>query len=183
VGFYFQNYNRYDRFDAYDVRQAAYWALLAGACGHTYGNNNIWQMWDVGRKPVLFADIPWDEALDHPGAFQMGLLRRIFISRDFQKLRPAPELLIDAPRHGGAKIRAACAEDGSFAFLYSPRGEAFTVDRRQIKAARLKEIWFDPRYGSEHHIHTADNGAIQTYTPPTSGRGNDWLLILAGEAA
>lgn len=182
VGFYFQHYNRYDRFDDYDVRQAAYWALLAGACGHTYGNNNIWQMWDVGRKPILFADIPWHVALDHPGAFQMGLLRRLFTSRAFQTLRPAPELILDGPRHGGAKVRAACAEDGSFAFIYSPRGEAFTVDRRLLAAPRLKQIWFDPRYGNEHHIHTGDNGAIQTYAPPTSGRGNDWLLILEGEA-
>lgn len=181
VGFYFQNQNRYDRFDAYDVRQAAYWALLAGACGHTYGNNNIWQMWDVGRQPILWADIPWHAALDHPGAFQMGLLRRIFTSRAFQKLRPAPELLVDAPRSGGAKVRAAVATDGSFAFIYSPRGEAFTVDRRLLAPARLKQIWFDPRYGSEHHIHTTDNGAFQTYTPPTSGRGNDWLLILEDE--
>jgi hypothetical protein len=183
VGFYFQHYNRYDRFDAYDVRQAAYWALLAGACGHTYGNNNIWQMWDVGRAPVLFADIPWHQALDHPGAFQMGLLRRVFTARNFQALRPAPEFILDGPRHGGAKVRAARAEDGSFAFIYSPRGEAFTVDRRLLPAARLKEIWFDPRYGSEHHIHTTDGGAMQTYTPPTRGRGNDWLLILEGEAA
>jgi Putative collagen-binding domain of a collagenase len=112
----------------------------------------------------------------------MGLLRRLFTGCAFQTLRPAPALILDGPRQGGAKIRAACAEDGSFVFIYSPRGEAFTVDRRQIKATRLKEIWFDPRYGSEHHIHTTDNGAIQTYTPPTSGRGNDWLLILEGEA-
>ncbi len=183
VGFYFQNQNRYDRFDAYDVRQAAYWAMLAGACGHTYGNNNIWQMWDVGRQPVLFADIPWHEAMDHAGAFQMGLLRRVFSSRAFQRLRPAPQLILDGPRHGGAKVRSACAEDGSFAFIYSPRGEAFTVDRQQLSAPSLKQIWFDPRYGNEYHIHTTDNGAFQTYTPPTNGRGNDWLLILEGGAA
>lgn len=181
VGFYLQNYNRYDRFDAYDVRQAAYWALLAGACGHTYGNNNVWQMWDVGRKPILFADIPWHEALDHPGAFQMGLLRRLFTRCAFQTLRPAPELIVDGARHGGAKVRAACAEDRSRALFYSARGEAFSVDKRQLAPSRLKEIWFDPRYGSEHHIHTTDNGAMQTYTPPSSGRGNDWVLILEAE--
>jgi hypothetical protein len=46
VGFYNADTAHNRRFDAYDVRQAAYWALLAGACGHTYGNNNVWQMWD-----------------------------------------------------------------------------------------------------------------------------------------
>lgn len=183
VGFYFQHYNRFDRFDAYDVRQAAYWALLAGACGHTYGNNNVWQMWDVGRKPILFADIPWREALDHPGAFQMGLLRRLFSSRAFSLLRPAPDLIADGPRFGGDKVRAACAEDGSFAFIYTPRGKSFTVDRRFFPPPHLKQIWFDPRYGNEYLIHSHDGGAFQTYTPPTRGRGNDWLLILEGAAA
>jgi hypothetical protein len=180
VGFYFQNHNRYDRFDAFDVRQAAYWALLAGACGHTYGNNNVWQMWTPDRAPVIFADIPWQEAIDHPGAFQMGLLRRIFEQYDYQQLQPAPALLVDGPRFGGAKIRAALAQDGSFAFIYSPQGAPFTVARSQLKAAKVAEIWFDPRYGSTHQIHVGDGGTFQTYTPPTSGRGNDWLLILDG---
>ncbi len=50
--------------------------------------------------------------------------------------------------------------DGSFALIYSPHGEAFMVDSQRLAAPRLKQIWFDPRYGNEHHIHTADNGAI-----------------------
>ena len=72
AGFYLQGVSRLDRFDDYDARQAAYWSLLAGACGFTYGNNNIWQMWSPERKPVLWADIPWDQAIDHPGAFQIS---------------------------------------------------------------------------------------------------------------
>ncbi len=183
VGFYFRDANRYDRFDAYDVRQAAYWSLLAGACGHTYGHNSIWQMWAPGREPVLWADIPWQEALDHPGAFQMGLVRQLFESRPFQKLIPSRSLVVDGPSSGGAKIRAALAADGSFAFIYSPRGERFTVDKTLIKARRVKEIWYDPRYGNAYHVHTTDNAGFQTYTPPTSGRGNDWILILEDAAA
>src|SRR5438034_449420 len=34
------------RMDAHQEREAAYWALLAGAAGHGYGNNNIWQFYD-----------------------------------------------------------------------------------------------------------------------------------------
>jgi hypothetical protein len=185
VGFYFRDYNRYDRFDAYDVRQAAYWSLLAGACGHTYGNNNIWQMWKPGRGAVIQANIPWNEALDHPGAFQMGHVRRLFESRPFTRLVPDQSLIVDGPSTGGAKIRAAIARDGSFAFVYSPRGEKFTVDKSRIRPAggKIDEIWYDPRYGVFYHIHAADTAAYQTYTPPTSGRGNDWILILEGAGA
>lgn len=178
VGFYFRNVDPFHRFSAFDVRQAAYWALLAGALGHTYGNNNVWQMWAPGRESVISADIPWWEALDHPGAFQMGFVRRLFTARPFAKLQPAQAMLYGGPTTGGAKIRAARAEDGSFAFVYSPFGEPFTIDLTRIHAPRVKEIWYDPRYGVAHHLHTTANVGFQTYTPPTTGRGEDWLLIV-----
>ena len=183
VGFYYPEASKYDRFDDYDVRQAAYWSILSGACGHTYGNNNIWQMWDANHKPEIAPNMPWYESLDHPGAFQTGLLRRLFESRPFQKLMPDAALVPNGPTNGGAKIRAERADDGSFAFIYSPRGESFTIDKSRLKAARLKEIWFDPRYGAAYHFHSTTNEGYQTYAPPTSGRGQDWLLILEDDAA
>lgn len=179
VGFYLQGAGRNLRFDDYDVRQAAYWSLLAGACGHTYGNNNVWQMWAPGRAPVIDANIPWNEALDHPGAFQMGILRRFFESRPFTRLMPAAEMIVDGPRTGGAKVRAAVADDGSFALVYSPRGEAFTVRMDAIKTGTgVQSWWFDPRYGSASAIHIGENISLQTFTPPGQGRGQDWILVL-----
>jgi len=178
VGFYYRQASRYDRMDDYDVRQAAYWSVLGGACGHTYGNNNIWQMWQPGRNPAILANLPWQQSLDHPGAFQMGIMRRLFESRPFEKLVPAPQMIVDGPTSGGAKIRAEVADDGSFAFIYSPRGESFTVDRTRLKATRINEIWFDPRYGAAYYVHNTESGGYQTYAPPTSGRGQDWVLIL-----
>ncbi|MFN2131931.1 MAG: glycoside hydrolase family 140 protein [Anaerolineae bacterium] len=178
VGFYFRGANRLDRFDAYDVRQAAYWALLAGACGHTYGHSSIWQMWAPGREAAFGADVPWYEALDHPGAFQMGLLRKLFEARPWWKLVPDQSLLADAPRSGGAKVRAARAQDGTFLLAYSPRGASFAVDRSVLGASRVRETWYDPRYGSAFVVHTGTGTGYQTYAPPTSGRGNDWILIL-----
>jgi len=182
VGFYFRNSDPYVRFDDYDVRQAAYWALLAGACGHTYGNNNVWQMWAPGRDPVIRADIPWWEALDHPGAFQMRWVRRLFTARPFSQLVPMQSLVLDGPSSGGAKIRAALADDGSFALIYSPRGENFTLDCTRFPFTQLKELWYDPRYGVAHHMHTTTSKGIQTYAPPTKGRGQDWILIIEDES-
>lgn len=182
VGFYFDGANRLDRFDDADARQAAWWAVLAGACGHTYGNNNIWQMYDTGRTSILWADIPWHEAIHHPGSRQVGLMKRLLCEYDFTKLRAAQDVLADAPAHGGARVRAAMANDGSFAFVYSPYGAKFTVVKDRIKAARIRCSWFDPRYGVRHVVHTGDTRGLQTYSPPTSGRGNDWVLILEDDA-
>ena len=183
VGFYLQNHSRLDRFDDYDVRQAAYWSVLAGACGHTYGHNSVWQMWQPGRKAILWASIGWREALDHPGAFQMGHLRRLFEARPFWKLAPDQALILSGPREGGAKIRAARATDSTFLVVYTPRGESFTLDKGTLPGRRLKESWFDPRYGVAHVIHRTDNQGFQTYTPPSSGRGQDWVLIVEDEGA
>ena len=180
VGFYFRDVDRRDRFDDADVRQAAWWAVMAGACGHTYGNNNIWQMWIPGREPVISANIPWPAALDHPGAAQMGILRRFMESHAFQNLVPDTKLIADGPTAGPAKVRAMRALDGSAVIVYSSRGEAFTIDRAAIKAPRVKESWFDPRYGALYESHTSDTDTFQTYTPPTSGRGQDWVLVLEG---
>ena len=41
----------------------------------------------------------------------------------------------------------------------------------------------DPRYGVNRQLHSTDNWGYQTYAPPTSGRGNDWILILEDDAA
>jgi len=178
TGFYFQGFNRQDRFDDYDVRQAAYWSILAGACGHTYGHSSVWQMYDEGRAPIIAAVMPWHVALDHPGAFQMAHVRTLFEARPFSKLVPNQGMIKNGPVTGGGKIRAAVAEDASFAIVYSPRGESFTLDKSILDARYIKEIWFDPRYGISYHIHTGDTQSMQTYTPPTSGRGQDWILII-----
>ncbi len=39
----------YGWLDAADVRVSAYWSLIAGAAGYTYGCNDIWQMYDYAR--------------------------------------------------------------------------------------------------------------------------------------
>jgi hypothetical protein len=181
VGFYNRDHDRLDRFTDDDVRQAAWWAVLAGACGHTYGNNNVWQMWQPGREPRIYAVTPRFEALDDPGARQMGLMRRFLEAHGFGRLVPDQGLVADGPRDGGAKIRAARTSDRRTAIFYTPRGVPFTVDKGIIAAPRVREAWFDPRYGVLHEFHTSDDSGFQTYTPPTSGQGQDWVLLLEGQ--
>jgi hypothetical protein len=208
VGFYLRGSSGIDRFDDYDVRQAAYWSLVAGACGFTYGNNNIWQMYKPvaprqsnptsggggqgggvmggmfgGPGSIIGANILWSDALDHPGALQMRYVRRLFESMPFTKLVPDQRIILNGPLTGGAKIRAARASDGSFAIIYTPRGESFTIDKSVVKGERLRQFWYDPRYGVSYATQEPDGWGIQTYTPPTNGRGNDWILVLTDAAA
>ncbi|WKN33949.1 putative collagen-binding domain-containing protein [Porifericola rhodea] len=70
------------------------------------------------------------------------------------------------------------ASDGSFAFVYSAEGRPFSVDLSRISSSKVSAYWYDPRYGITDFIHTGDNTGIQTFNPPSSGRGQDWILIL-----
>ncbi|MBK8503596.1 MAG: DUF4038 domain-containing protein [Saprospiraceae bacterium] len=61
--------------DEIDVRQTAYWTMLAGAAGYTYGCHDIWQMYSADQKPVNGARTSWNVALDLPGSGQVGIMR------------------------------------------------------------------------------------------------------------
>jgi hypothetical protein len=138
-------------------------------------------MWQPGRTPAVNANIPWHEAIDHPGARQMGLMRRFMESQAFHTLVPDQGLILDGPTRGPGKIRAMRAQDGSRVVVYTPRGEAFTLDQSVVKARYTRQAWFDPRYGTSHEFRVSprawDGQTFQTYTPPTSGRGQDWVLV------
>jgi len=45
---------------------------------------------------------------------------------------------------------------------------------------RVSATGLDPRCGAATPIHTGDNSGMQTFEPPTSGRGSDWTLVLDG---
>ena len=167
-------------FDDWDVRQAAYWSLLAGACGHTYGNHNIWQFLQADRKPVSSARTEWRTALDQPGAFQVGNARKLFESRAWQKLIPDQSLLTSEAGEGADHIRAAGAGDGSFGFVYSPMGKPFTLKVGKFVGSRVKAQWFNPREGTWTLDGEFPTLGIHQFTPPSQGRGNDWVLIVDG---
>jgi hypothetical protein len=166
-------------FDEFDSRRAGYWGMLAGACGHTYGNHNIWQMWLPGRQPISQARTPWTESLDYPGAFQAGFMRRLFESRPWQQLRPGQSILAGAPNTGGREVRAAIAREAGFLFVYTPYGSSFTVKLDQLEATRVRLWWFNPRLGAAILVGDIDKPAEYRADPPADeAPGNDWVLVV-----
>jgi Protein of unknown function (DUF4038)/Putative collagen-binding domain of a collagenase len=165
-------------FDDADVRRAMYWSLLAGACGHTYGDHNIWQFLEPGRKPISAARTPWRQAIDHPGAFQVGYARRLFESRPYQKLVPAAQVLAGDRGKGGATQLAARTEDGSFLFAYTPTGTPLKVTMGAITGPKVRAAWFDPRAGVSSPIGEFAKTDEHEFKPPSEGRGHDWVLVL-----
>jgi hypothetical protein len=165
------------RFDDFDVRQAAWWSVLSGAAGHTYGNHNVWQMWQPPRVPITSARTPWKEALNQPGAAQMGYLRRFVEQNGFGTLEPAQELLAD--NIGGAgHQRAARSGTGDRVIVYTPTGSPIRLRAKGLSG--MAASWFDPRSGSSIKIGNVTKAHVNKFSPPgVPGRGNDWVLLVA----
>lgn len=161
-------------FDDYDVRVAAYWSMFSGACGHTYGHHSIWSF---NTEKKEYFPLNWREALHRPGAEQMRHLRKLLMSRDFAELKPCQELLSE--NYGGANYISA-AKGKNYAFIYTPNGLDIKVNMRVLKA-NITAGWFNPRNGIYTFARTeatekSEDTAI--FTPPSSGRNNDWVLML-----
>lgn len=152
-----------------DVRRDAYWAVLGGAAGHTYGHHSVWQFND-GGDGELGARGGWRAALEFPAASQMRHLRELMESLPFWRGRPADTLLESQAGSGAERIVVNADPDGSYLLVYSPAGRGFSVDTSVVTGSP-KVYWFDPRSGEFDSTEVATD-----YTPPTSGE--DWLLLV-----
>lgn len=160
---------------AYDVRKFAYLDVFAGAFGHTYGCHDIWQMNAPHRQPVNGPHYPWYVAIDLPGAQQMQHLRALIESRPMLDRVPDQALINDA-RGSSDHIQATRGKD--YIFVYSAQGKDFTVDMGRISGNTFAASWYDPRTGEMKDAGQFEGAAKRAFTPPTSGYGHDWVLII-----
>jgi hypothetical protein len=164
-------------FNDFDVRQAAYWAVFAGAHGHTYGCHDIWQMKTPERAAMGSARGDWRESLHLPGSTQVGYVRRLMLSRPFLSRVPDQTLIVGGQSEGAGHVQATRGDD--YAFIYTPLGNPVTVALGRIGGARVKAWWFDPRTGRASALGEFANRGTREFTPPGGrGRGHDWVLVL-----
>ena len=163
---------------ANDVRVHAYWNLLSGACGYTYGNLAVCQMFKKGGSILIPCLTDWKDALDRPGADDMRHVRALFESRPFTKLIPDQSLVYGLNPKKRDHIRCAISSDHSFALLYAPTGQVFTVVMKKMGGNKSTGWWYNPRNGDATKIGELDNAGLREFIPPSSGVNNDWILVL-----
>lgn len=156
------------RISPWEVRRAAYWNIFAGGFGHTYGHRSYIRWTLKGEKLRFGAETPWAEALEAPGALQMGHLKRLLRSRPFLSRVP-DQGLIDGEAGAGREHRRATRGEG-YAMVYLPAGGRVRV-KQSFAAARA--WWFDPRDGSAREA-----AGTAEFEAPSSGEGHDWVLVV-----
>lgn len=131
----------YGRFQQEDVRKAAWSSILSGACaGLTYGAHGVWNWQKINKpqNPVLGegfdAPFPWQEALQFPGAWDYGMIRRLLKDLRVTELIPANGLLENETE----EIRMAVAEGGRY-FIYLPCSTKVVI-RKELEGYTARAV-------------------------------------------
>ncbi len=109
----------YGWLDNADVRVSAYWSIISGAAGYTYGCNDIWQMYKSNRNPNLNARTDWTAALALPGSLQMKYMKEIFELLPWQKMIFNQTLIQNNNPENESYILSAIGENKDYYCLYS----------------------------------------------------------------
>jgi hypothetical protein len=163
-------------FDDADVRQAMYWDLFSGGFGHTYGCHPVWQMAAPGREMIGLARHYWYDDLDLPGAFDLVHARRLMESRPFISRVPAQELIV--PDYFPETDYVVATRGEGYAFVYFPAGWPAEINLDRLGAATINAFWYDPRTGEAKPQGQFHGTGSRKFTPLSTGRGNDWILVL-----
>jgi hypothetical protein len=152
------------RFQAREVRIAAYHGIFAGAFGHTYGANSVWQFHAAGREPShIFAKLTWQESLHLPfAATQINHFRTFLETFRPVNFEPDWNLVLEP---GEGRERVLALRNPSQTMVFTPTGLQIKLEVPSFKSAK----WFDARTGNFIAHHGIE------WIPPTL---EDWVLIL-----
>ncbi|HLK29982.1 MAG TPA: glycoside hydrolase family 140 protein [Puia sp.] len=164
-------------FRDYDVRKQCYRSVFAGACGVTYGHHAVWQFMSAREEAINYPDRGWMNAINRPGATQVGYLRKLIESRPMLNRVPDSTLIVSGQGYKAEHIEAFRSADNSYAMIYLPVGKAITIDVSHF-SKYIVAWWFNPKDASIQKISTKENSGSIEFITPTIGAGNDWVLII-----
>lgn len=184
--------------DAYDVRRAAWQAVLAGACGHTYGCHDVWMMATDTHRPLDTARGTWRGSLGLPGATQMRWVRWLAEARLLPHHVADPSLCpmptIDSDRIAAARdgspapgrtrnsghAKAHDPIDANCAVVYSPlRRPELTLNLTCLAHhTHVRTWWLNPRDGQTHAEATIEGTRLHEPLAVAFPEGGpDWVFV------
>ncbi len=164
------------RLNDYDIRKAAYWNMMSGAAGHTYGCNELWQSYSEDKQALHGAQLHWREALTLPGATHMGYMKQFFVSLPWQTLKPNQELLAGFNWENRRHITVMADKDLCILLAYSPAGRTIRWASKILKGRKFEAFWFDPTKGK-----LIETEQVPSLNFPVPDKGQDWLLLVIAE--
>jgi arylsulfatase A-like enzyme len=158
------------------ARSNAYWGVLSGSAGYTFGAGQIYS-WGPRDVAPQGGDWPWYIAMDRPSSFEMQYLMEFLNNYQWWRLGPQPELILSQqPAEWVDRMVLAATDSNDLAIAYLPNNAQISVDMSAFDNAMLA-TWFDP----VNNIYQTVQGAIApagTFTFIKPAGWQDAVLIL-----
>ena len=121
----------------------------------------------------------WKQALDAPGATQLGILRKVFEDRkEWWKLVPDQDIFAEGGKTTGQILNlAARHQEGRWimAYLGGPAKVSIRLDKLASET-QMTAFWVDPRSGERKSVGTLKATAKPAFSTPEGWE--DALLVL-----
>ena len=162
---------------ASDCRRYAWWSVLAGSCGHTYGNNALMQFYRPGYKGAYGCTTPWYEALNDPGFQQMHWVKDLFLKLPYFDRVPDQSVFVGT--YGEKYNRPIASRGSDYIVAYTYSGSAFTIDLTKISGKKKHAWWYSPVDGTLQDLGEFKNSKKQVFTPNLDdGKDSDRVLVI-----
>jgi Protein of unknown function (DUF4038)/Putative collagen-binding domain of a collagenase len=151
------------------VRRQAWWTYLAGG-HHSYGHNDCWRMLPT-----------WREALNAPGAVQLGVLRQVLSERErWWDLVPDRSLITEQMANTPTLDVACRSATGDWALAYLGAGGSVAIALDWLGTERSAcAAWVSPITGERTAIGSASASGTGRFPAPAGWE--DALLLLEAE--
>ena len=165
---------------AHHVRRYAYWSVLEGTFGHTYGHNSVMQFYVASEEAGAYgARTGWREGLEAPGGKQMKYVKELMEMVDYQNGSQARHLLAKSEENYEKHERISVFATENHVLFYNYTGRTFGIDPEKFPWKTAKASFFDPEDGSVESLGIIDLNEKQEFESPKSkGDFTDWVLIL-----
>ena len=169
------------------VRRRAYWSLLAGAFGYTYGHASVWCS-IAERERNFMSPVTWYEALGNDGANQMRHLRAFMESLEIMTAVPCQQILLEeARREGELETHAQAAANNDYVCIYLPNGGQAELDLTTVWKDGKAGVWYwspaTGKFSAERAQAAALDSGRLAVSAPTEGEEQDWIVLLTGADA
>jgi hypothetical protein len=172
------NPESYGWMDDSDVRTAAYWTMLSGAAGYTYGCHDIWQMFTMNREAINGARTNWDESIHLPGSKHVVFMKALLTSFPWQEMINDQSIILNENSEDSSYVVCAIGKRKDFILSYTPIGKPIKIDLSKMKASNVIAFWYNPRDGKSKKIGDYKTTETPEFKPWSIGRGSDFVLVI-----
>ena len=164
------------RWQDYDVRRYAYWAVLAGCLGHTYGHNSIMQFMRPGVLASFGAEKAWWDAMNDPGYKQMKYLKWLMLALPYTGAEPDQSVI--SSQNGLRYDRIIALRGHDFMLVYNYSGKPVELDLSKISGTKKRAWVMNPADGTLKFLGDYDSAKAEFTFDGAYMRQSDRVIIV-----